>query len=183
MSDARFTLRIRSYCCWLRNCVRSTTGRVVLWPEIENFSKNLRNRGNLCNPNYYMSIRNCWAISRRSINLISSAWFTRAQNTERWMLTLQNCVRSTVVHLNKFFVINNTLQVRMVCRDLTIFRWSGQIFNAPPTKFGEQGGLAHDIILETDSTSSFKPFSEKKVTQQPRKKIKNYAWKVHCWSL
>ena len=48
---------------------------------------------------------------------------------------------------------------------------------------GEQGGLAHDIILETDSTSSFKPFSEKKVTQEPRKKIKNYAWKVHCWSL
>ena len=42
-----------------KNCVRSTTGRVVLRPEIESFSTNLRNRGNLCNPNYYMSIRNC----------------------------------------------------------------------------------------------------------------------------
>ena len=34
-----------------------------------------------------------------------------------------------IVNIDKFSVITNTLQVRMVCRDSTIF-WGGQIFQA-----------------------------------------------------
>ena len=38
-----------------------------------------------------------------------------------------------IVNIDKFFVITNTLQVRMVCRDSTIF-WGGQIFKRTADK-------------------------------------------------
>ena len=39
-----------------------------------------------------------------------------------------------IIYLDKFSVITNTLQVRMVCRDLTIFCRSGQIFKSTADK-------------------------------------------------
>ena len=39
------------------------------------------------------------------------------------------------VYLDRIFVITNALQVRMICRDLTILAEADKTSNAPPTKF------------------------------------------------
>jgi len=51
-----------------------------------------------------------------------------------------------VVHLDKFSVITDTLQVRMVCHDLTNFGRSRQIFQRTTDKF----------VLGKNWTKSFK---------------------------